>query len=325
MQFDRRRFMHLAAGAVALPAITGVARADTYPSRAVRIVVGFAAGSTTDTLARLLAPWLTARLGQSFIVENRPGAGANIATDAVVKSAADGYTLLMVAPVAATNGWLYSHLSYDFLRDLAPVAGVVRVPNVLSVNPGLSVKTVPELIAYAKANPGKLSYESAGVGTASHLAGEMFNGMAGVKLQHVPYHGDGPAMIDLMGGQVQVGFATMTASLGHIRAGKLRALAVTTTKRSDALPDIPCVSEFVPGYEASSWFGVAAPKSTPGEIVNKLNREINAGLADDKIKVRLAAMGGMLLTGSPADYRKLIADETEKWGKVIRAAGIKAE
>jgi tripartite-type tricarboxylate transporter receptor subunit TctC len=325
MQFDRRRFMHLAAGAVALPAITGAARADTYPSRAVRIVVGFAAGSTTDTLARLLAPWLTVRLGQSFIVENRPGAGANIATEAVVKSAADGYTLLMVAPVAATNGWLYPHLSYDFLRDLAPVAGVVRVPNVVEVNPAVPVKTLSELIAYAKANPGKLSYESAGVGTASHLAGEMFNGMAGVKLQHVPYHGDGPAMIDLMGGQVQVGFATMTASLGHIRAGKLRALAVTTTKRSDALPDVPCVSEFVPGYEASSWFGVAAPKSTPAEVVDKLNREINAGLADDKIKARLAAMGGMLLTGSPADYRKLIAEETEKWGKVIRAAGIKAQ
>jgi tripartite-type tricarboxylate transporter receptor subunit TctC len=325
MQFDRRRFMHLAAGAVALPAIAGAARADTYPSHAVRIVVGFAAGSTTDTLARLLAPWLTARLGQSFIVENRPGAGANIATEAVVKSAADGYTLLMVAPVAATNGWLYPHLSYDFLRDLAPVAGIVRVPNVVEVNPAVPAKTLPELIAYAKANPGKLSYESAGVGTASHLAGEMFNGLAGVKLQHVPYHGDGPAMIDLMGGQVQLGFATMTASLGHIRAGKLRALAVTTTKRSDALPDVPCVSEFVPGYEASSWFGMAAPKSTPAEVVDKLNREINAGLADDKIKSRLAAMGGMLLTGSPADYRKLIADETVKWGKVIRAAGIKAE
>jgi tripartite-type tricarboxylate transporter receptor subunit TctC len=324
-QLDRRRFLHLAAGAAALPALAGPAWADTYPSRAVRIIVGFAAGSTTDILARLLAPWLTVRLGQTFIVENRPGAGANIATDAVVKSPADGYTLLMVAPVAATNGWLYPHLSYDFLRDLAPVAGVVRVPNVLEVNPGLPVKTVPELIAYAKAHPGKLSYESAGVGTASHLAGEMFNGMTGVNLQHVPYHGDGPAMIDLMGGQVQVGFATMTASLGHIRAGKLRALAVTTAKRSDALPDTPCVSDFVPGYEASSWFGVAAPKNTPGEIVDKLNREINAALADDKIKARLADMGGMLLAGSPADYRKLIADETEKWGKVIRAAGIKAE
>jgi len=325
MQLDRRTFLHVAAGAVVLPALVGPAFADTYPSRAVRIIVGFAAGSTTDILARLLAPWLTARLGQTFIVENRPGAAANIATEAVVKSAADGYTLLMVAPVAATNGWLYPHLNYDFLRDLAPVAGVVRVPNVLEVNPALSVKTVPELIAYAKANPGKLSYESAGVGTASHLAGEMFNGMAGVNLQHVPYHGDGPAMIGLMGGQVQVGFATMTASLPHIRAGKLRPLAVTTSKRSDALPDIPSVSDFIPGYEASSWFGVAAPKNTPTEVVDKLNREINAGLADDKVKARLADMGGMLLAGSPADYRTLIAAETEKWGKVIRAAGIKAE
>jgi tripartite-type tricarboxylate transporter receptor subunit TctC len=325
MPFDRRRFLYLAASSAALPALTGTARADTYPSRPVRIIVGFAAGSTTDILARLLAPWLTARLGQSVIVENRPGAGSNLGTEAVVRSAADGYTLLMAAPVAATNNWLYPNLSYNFLRDLAPVAGVVRVPNVLSVNPGLAAKTVPELIAYAKANPGKLSYESAGIGTASHLAGEMFNELAGVKLQHVPYHGDGPAMIDLMGGQVQVGFATMTASIGHIRAGKLRALAVTTTKRSDALPGTPSVSEFVPGYEASSWFGIAAPKNTPAEIVDRLNREINAGLADDKVKARIADMGGMLLTGSPADYRKLIADETEKWGKIIRTAGIKAE
>ena len=323
MRFDRRTFLQLAAAA--LPTLAAPARADSYPSRAVRILVGFAAGSTTDILARLLSPWLTARLGQSFIVDNRPGAGSNIAAETVVKSPADGYTLLMLAPVAGTNNWLYPNLSFSFQRDLAPVAGVVRVPNVLEVNPALPVKTVPELIAYAKANPGKLSYESAGVGTASHLAGEMFNIMAGVKLQHVPYHGDGPAMIDLMGGQVQVGFATMTASIGHIRAGKLRPLAVTTTKRSDALPDTPCVSDFVPGYEASSWFGVAAPKSTPVEIVDKLNREINAGLADAIVKARLADMGGMLLTGSPADYRKLIAAETEKWGKVIRTAGIKAE
>ena len=325
IQFDRRAFFQLAAGAAAVPVFAGSARADAYPSRAVCIIVGFAPGSTTDTLARLLSPWLTARLGQTFIVENRPGAAANIATEAVVKSAPDGYTLLMVAPVAAINGWLYPHLAYDFLRDLAPVSGVVRVPNVLEVNPAVPVKTVPELIAYAKANPGKLSYASAGVGTASHLAGEMFNGMAGVKIQHVPYHGDGPAMIDLIGGQVQVGFATMTASIGHIRAGKLRPLAVTTTKRSDALPDVPCVSDFLPGYEASSWFGTAAPKGTPADIVDRLNREVNAGLGDAKIKARLADMGGMLLTGSASDFRKLIADETEKWGKVIRAAGIKAE
>ncbi len=325
MSFDRRTFLHLAAGAAALPVLSATARADAYPSRAVRIVVGFAAGSTSDILARLMASWLTTRLGQTFIVENRPGAGANIATEFVAKSAADGYTLLMVAPVAGTNGWLYPHLPYEFLRDLAPVSGIVRVPNVLEVNPTLPVKTVPELIAYAKANPDKLSYESAGVGTASHLAGEMFNIMAGVKLQHVPYHGDGPAMIGLVGGQVQVGFATMTASIGHIRAGKLRPLAVTTTKRSDALPDVPCVSDFVPGYDASSWFGMAAPKKTPTEVVDKLNREINAGLADATIKARLADMGGMLLTGSASDFRNLIAAETEKWGKIIRTAGIKAE
>jgi tripartite-type tricarboxylate transporter receptor subunit TctC len=325
IQLDRRTFFQLVAGAAAVPVFAHSAQADAYPSRAVRILVGFAPGSTTDILARLFVPWLTARLGQTFIVENRPGAGANIATEAVVKSAPDGYTLLMVAPVAATNGWLYPHLSYEFLRDLAPVAGVVRVPNVLEVNPALPVKTVSELIAYAKANPGKLSYASAGVGTASHLAGEMFNVMSGVHLQHVPYHGDGPAMIDLMGGQVQVGFATMTASIGHIRAGKLRPLAVTTTKRSDALPDVPCVSDFIPGYEASSWFGMAAPKDTPADIVGRLNREVNAGLADATIKARLADMGGMLLTGSPDDYRKLIAAETEKWGKVIRTAGITAE
>ena len=325
MAFDRRHFIKAAAGVAALPALAATARADTYPSRNVRILVGFAAGSTSDILARLMAAWLSARLGQTFVVENRPGAAANIATEAVVKATADGYTLLMVAPVAGTNGWLYPHLNYQFLRDLAPVSGVVRVPNVLEVNPTVPVKTVPELIAYAKANPGKLSYESAGVGTASHLAGEMFNIMAGVKLQHVPYHGDGPAMIDLMGGQVQVGFATMTASIAHIRAGKLRPLAVTTTRRSDALPDVPCVADFVPGYEASSWFGVAAPKATPADVVDKLNREINAGLADATIKSRLADMGGMLLTGSASDFRNLIAAETEKWGKVIRTAGIKAE
>jgi tripartite-type tricarboxylate transporter receptor subunit TctC len=326
MPFDRRRFLHLAAGAVALPPLARPARADTYPSRPVRLIVGFAPGSTTDTLARLMVPSLSAKLGQSFIVENRAGAGSNIATEAVVKSPPDGYTLLMVAAVAATNGALYPHLSYDFLRDIAPVAGVVRVPNVLEVTPALPVHTVAELIAYAKANPGKLSYASAGVGTASHLAGEMFNGMAGVRIQHVPYHGDGPAMIDLMGGQVQVGFATMTASIGHIRAGKLRPLAVTTTTRSSALPDVPCVSEVVPGYEASSWFGMAAPAATPAAVVSMLNAAVNAGLADDKVKARLVGdMGGQPLTGSAADFRRLIAAETEKWGKVIRAAGIKAE
>jgi tripartite-type tricarboxylate transporter receptor subunit TctC len=255
----------------------------------------------------------------------RPGAGANIATEAVVKAAADGYTLLMVAPTAAINATLYEKLNYNFLRDIAPVAGVVRVPNVLEVNPSLSAKSVPELIDLARANPGSLAFASAGVGTASHLAGEMFKAKTGVNLVHVAYRGDGPAMTDLIGGQVQVGFATMTASIGHIRAGKLRPLAVTTKSRSDVLPDVPTVADFVPGYEASSWFGVAAPKDTPTEALDILNREINAGFSDDRIKARLADMSGMPLAGSPADFRQLIADETEKWGHVIRTANIKAE
>jgi tripartite-type tricarboxylate transporter receptor subunit TctC len=321
----RRQLLRLAASAAALPALSRVARAESYPVRPVRIVVGFAAGSTTDILARLMSNWLSQRLGQQFIVENRPGAGGNVGAEAVVRSNPDGYTILMVPPAVAANPALYEHLSFDFIRDTAPVAGVVRVPNVVEVNPSLAVNSVPELIAYAKANPGKLSFASAGIGTASHLAGQLFNAMTGANLQHVPYRGDGPAMVDLIGGQVQVGFATMTASIGHIRANRLRPLAVTTVQRSDALPDVPSASEFIKGFEASSWFGVAAPKATPPEVIALLNREINAGLADATIKSRLADMGGMLLTGSAADWGKLIADETEKWGKVIRAAGIKAE
>jgi tripartite-type tricarboxylate transporter receptor subunit TctC len=325
MQHPRRRFLRLAAGAAALPVAARLAGAQAYPTRPVRLLVGFAAGSTSDILARLIAPWLSERLGQQFLVENRPGAAANIATEAVVKSPADGYTLLMVAPVAAINATLYDKLSFVFLRDMTTVAGVVRVPNVLEVNPSLPVATAPELIAYAKAHPGSLSYASAGVGTASHLAGEMFKAMTGVDMVHVAYRGDGPAMTDLIGGQVQVGCATMTASIGHIRAGKLRPLAVTTTARSNALPELPTVADFVPGYEASSWFGLAAPAATPAAIVDTLNREVNAGLDEPRIKERLIDMGGMLLTGPPADFSRLIADETEKWGKVIRAAHIKAE
>jgi tripartite-type tricarboxylate transporter receptor subunit TctC len=317
--------LRLAASAAAVPVLSRFARAETYPARPVRLVVGFAAGSTTDILARLMSQWLSQRLGQQFVVENRPGAGGNVGAEAVVRAAPDGYTLLMVPPAVAANPALYEHLTFDFIRDTAPVAGVVRVPNVVEVNPSLDVKTLPELIAYAKANPGKLSFASAGIGTASHLAGQLFNGMAGVDLQHVPYRGDGPAMVDLIGGQVQVGFATMTASIGHIRAGRLRPLAVTTVQHSDALPGIPSVSEFIPGFEASSWFGVAAPKATPPAIVALLNREINAGFADPTIKARLADMGGMPLAGSAADWGKLIVAETDKWGKVIRAAGIKAE
>jgi tripartite-type tricarboxylate transporter receptor subunit TctC len=322
----RRQMLRLAASAAAIPILPRVARAETYPTRPVRIVVGFAAGSTTDILARLMSQWLSTRLGQQFVVENRPGAGGNVGAEVVVKANADGYTLLMVPPAVAANPALYEHLTFDFIRDTAPVAGVVRVPNVVEVNPSLEVKTLPELVAYAKANPGKLSFASAGIGTASHLAGQLFNGMTGANLQHVPYRGDGPAMVDLIGGQVQVGFATMTASIGHIRAGRLRPLAVTTAQRSAALPDTPSVSDFIPGFEASSWFGVSAPKATPPEVVEKLNHEINAGLADATIKARLGGdMGGMLLTGSAADWGKLIASETDKWGKVIRSAGIKAE
>jgi tripartite-type tricarboxylate transporter receptor subunit TctC len=325
MTLPRRKFLHLAAGAAALPAMSRMARADTYPSHPVRLLVGFAAGSTTDILGRLIGQWLSQRLGQQFVIENRPGAGGNVAAEEMIKSTPDGYTLYMVPPAVAANAALYPHLNFVFLRDATAVAGVVRVPNVAEVNPSLPVKTIPELIAYAKANAGKLSFESAGIGTASHLAGQLFNAMTGADLQHVPYRGDGPAMVDLIAGQVQVGFATMTASIGHIRSGQLRALAVTTLKRSDALPGVPTVAETVPSFEASSWFGIAAPKGTPADIIETLNRETNAGLADPTIKARLDDMGGMALTGSPADFGKLITDETEKWGKVIRDAGIKAE
>jgi tripartite-type tricarboxylate transporter receptor subunit TctC len=288
----------------------------------VRLIVGFAPGSTTDILARLMGQWLSQRLGQQFVVENRPGAGGNVGAETVVRATADGYTILMVPPAVAANEALYEHLDFNFIRDTAPVAGVVRVPNVVEVYPSVPVKTIPELIAYAKAHP--LSFASAGIGTASHLAGQLFNKMTGLNMQHVAYRGDGPAMTDLVGGQVQVGFATMTASIGFIRGNRLRPLAVTTVKLSDALPGVPSVSEFVPGYEASSWFGIAAPKDTPADIIGRLNQETNAGLADATVKARLADMGGMLLTGSPADFGKLIVDETEKWSKVIREAHIKA-
>jgi tripartite-type tricarboxylate transporter receptor subunit TctC len=322
MTLPRRKFLQLAAGAAALPAVARIARADTYPSHPVRLVVGFAAGSTTDILARLMGQWLSQRLGQQFVIENRPGAGGNIGAETVVKASPDGYTLLMVPPAVAANAALYEHLNFDFIRDTAPIAGVVRLPNVAEVHPSVPVKTIPELIAYAKAN--KLSYASAGIGTPSHLAGQLFNVMTGVNLQNVPYRGDGPAMADLIAGQIPLAFATTIASIEHIRAGQLRPLGVTTLKRSDVLPDLPSISEFVPGYETSSWFGIAAPAGTPADIIEVLNRQTNAGLADPAIKTRLADMGCMVLTGSAADFGKLIVDETEKWGKVIRDAGIKA-
>jgi tripartite-type tricarboxylate transporter receptor subunit TctC len=325
MKLPRRQFLHLAAGASALPAVARVARAQGYPSRPVRIIVGFAPGGAGDILARLIGQWLSERLGQQFVVDNRPGGSGNIGTEAVVRSPADGYTLLLAGTPNTVNVTLYEKLNFNFIRDIAPVAGVIRGSSVMVVNPSVPAKSIPEFIAYAKANPRKLNMASAGNGTASHVAGELFKMMAGVDMVHVPYRSAGPALTDLLGGQVQVYFGTTVSSIGYIRAGRLHALAVTAATRSEALPGIPTVAEFVPGYEASFWFGVGAPKATPAEIVDKLNKEINAGLVDPKFKARLADLGGTVLAGSPADFAKLIADETEKWGNVIRALNIKAE
>jgi tripartite-type tricarboxylate transporter receptor subunit TctC len=325
MKLPRRNFLHLAAGAAALPAVARFAWAQTYPSRPVRIIVGFAPAGAGDIVARLMGQWLSERLGQPFVVENRPGANGNIAAQAGVRAPADGYTLLMVSSANAANMALYDKLSFNFLRDIAPIASIIRAPYVMAVNPTVPAKTVPEFIAYAKANPGKISMASVGIGSGTHLAGELFKMMAGVNMVHVPYRGGGPAFNDLLGGQVQVMFPTTVGSIGYIRAGRLRALAVTTATRSDVLPDVPTVDEFVPGYEASAWFGVGAPKATPAEIVEKLNKEINAGLSDPELRRRLAEGGGTVLPGSPADFGKLIAAETEKWAKVIKSAGIKAD
>jgi tripartite-type tricarboxylate transporter receptor subunit TctC len=321
----RRCFLHLAAGAAALPVVSQIAQAQAYPSRPVRLIVPIAPGGATDILARLIGQWLSERLGQPFIIDNRPGAGSNVGTEAVVRAPADGYTLLLCSVTDAINATLYDKLNFNFIRDIAPVAGLIRGTHVLVVNPSVAAKTVPEFIAYAKANPRQLNMASAGTGTGVHIAGELFKMMAGVDMVHVPYRGGGPALNDLLGGQVQVMFPTSVASIEHIRAGRLRALAVTAATRSDQLPDIPAVAEFVPGYEASVWFGIGAPRNTPAEIVDKLNKEINAGLVDPKFKARLADLGGTVLAGSPADFGKLIAAETEKWGKVIRAANIKPE
>ena len=325
MMLLRRRFLQLAAGAAALPAVSRIARAQTFPSRPVRIVVPTAAGGPNDILTRLIGQWLSEHLGQPVIVENRPGAGTNLATEVVVRAPPDGYTLFSAGPASAINATLYDKLSFNFLHDTAPVAGIMRVSNVLVVPPSFPAKTVPEFIAYAKANPGKLSMASGGIGSGSHMAGELFKQMAGVDMVHVPYRGAGPALGDLLGGQVQVMLDLMPNSIEHIRAGKLRGLAVTTATRSDELPDIPTVGDFVPGYEASAVFGIFAPRGTPADVIDKLNKEINAGLADPSIKARLAQLGGTVLAGSAADLGKLFADETEKWGKVIRAAHIKAE
>jgi tripartite-type tricarboxylate transporter receptor subunit TctC len=321
----RRQFLHLVAGAAALPAVSRIAWAQAYPSRPVRIIAPTGPGGAPDILARLIGPWLSERLGQQFVVENRPGSGTNIGTEVVVRASPDGYTLLLVASANAINATLYDKLNFVFLRDIAAVAGIFRVPNVMVVHPSVPAKTVPEFIAYAKANPGKINVESPGTGTSSHLAGELFKLMTGVNMVHIQYRGNGPALIDLLAGQVQVGFDTMPASIEYIRAGKLRALAVCTVTRSHALPDLPTVDEFVPGYESSGYFGFGAPAKTPAEIVDKLNKEINAGLADPKLKAQLADLGGIILGGSPGDFRTLVAEETEKWAKVIRTANIKPE
>ena len=321
----RRHVLHLAAGAAALPAAARVARAQVYPTRPVRIVVPFAPGGSTDIIARLIGQWLSERLGQPFVIENRPGAGSNIGTEVVVKAPADGYTLLLVGPSSAINATLYEKLNFNFLRDITSVAGIISIPFIMAVNPSVPAKTVSEFIAYTKVNPSEVNMGSGGNGTAGHLSGELFKMMAGVNMIHVPYRGEALALTDLLGGQVQVMFGTMPASIEYIRAGKLRPLAVTTASRLEALPDIPTVGEFVAGYEASGWQGLGAPKNMPADIVDKLNKEVNTGLVDPKIKARLADLGGIVLAGSPVDFGKFIADETEKWGKVIRAANIKAE
>ena len=321
----RRQFLHLAAGAAALPVVSQVVSAQTYPSKPVRIIVPFAPAGNTDLIARLIGQWLSERLSQPFVIENRPGAGTNIGTEAVVRASADGYTLLLISPPAAINATLYEKLNFNFIRDIAPVAAVIRAPFVMAINPSVPAKTVPEFITYAKANPGKVSMASAGIGTGPHATGELFKMMAGVNMVHVPYRGTGPALTDLIGGQVQIFLDGLPTSIEHIRSGKLRALAVTTTTRSEMLPDIPALSEVLPGFEASFWGGFGAPKNTPAEIVDKLNKEIDAALADPKIQSRLAELGGVALGGSPVDFGQLIAAETDKWGKVIRFAGIKPE
>jgi len=321
----RRQFLHLAAGAAVLPALPRIARAQGYPSRPVRIIVGFAAGGTTDILARLIGQWLSERLDQPFIIENRPGAGTNIGTETVVRASPDGYTLLLVPTASAINATLYGKLNFDLIRDITPVAGLSREPIVMLVNSLVPARTVPEFIAYAQANPGRVIMASGGNGTPAHVSGEMFKMMAGVDMVHVPYRGATPALTDLLAGQVQIYFGPLVASIEHIKAGRLRALAVTSATRSVALPDVPTVADFFSGYEASNWYGVGAPKNTPAEIIDKLNKEINAGLSDPKIEARLADLGAMVIAGSPSDFGRLIADETEKWAKVIKSAGIRPE
>jgi tripartite-type tricarboxylate transporter receptor subunit TctC len=325
MKLPRRQFLHLAASAVALPAVSRFARAQTYPTHPVRIIVGFAAGGAPDILARLLGQWLSERLGQPFVVENRTGAGGNIATEVVVQAPADGHTLLLTSVGNAVNATLYDKLNYNFLRDIAPVAGISREPLAMEVNPSFPAKTVPEFIAYAKANPDKINYGSAGVGSSLHMAGELFKLMAGVDIVHVPYRGSPPALADLLGGQLQLMFSPLPPSIEYVKSGRLRALAVTTSTRSQALPAVPVIADFVPGYEASAWYGIGAPANTPAEIIDKLNDGINAGLADDKLKAQLIELGSVPFALSPSEFGKHLSAETEKWGNVIRTADIKAQ
>jgi tripartite-type tricarboxylate transporter receptor subunit TctC len=321
----RKQFLHLAAGAAALPTLPRITRAETYPSKPVRFIIGYTPGGSADITARLMGQWLTERLGQPFIVESRAGAGSNIGTEAVIRSPPDGYTILLAAPANAINASLYAKLNYNFLRDVSPVAGIIRFPNVMEVNPSVPAKTVPEFITYAKANPGKINFASSGSGSTIHMSAELFKMMTGIDMVHVPYRGSALAMTDLLGGQVQVMFDNVPSSLEQIRSGKLRPLAVTTSMRSEALPDVPTVADFVPGYESSAWYGVAVPKGTPPEIIDTLNREINTGLADPKLRARFTELSAAVLPGSPADFGKLLVDETEKWAKVVKFAGIKPE
>jgi tripartite-type tricarboxylate transporter receptor subunit TctC len=325
MKLPRRTFLHLAAGAAALPAVSRIAWAQAYPTRPVRIIVGFPAGGGVDIIARLMGQWLSERLGQPFLIENRPGAGSNIATEVVVRAPADGYTLLLVHASNAINATLYDKLNFNFIRDIAPVAGIIIVPNVMVLNPSVPAKTVPEFIAYAKANPGKINIASGGIGGPSHVSAELFKMMTGTDMLLVSYRGMAPAVTDLLAGQVQLMFNSLPASIEYIKAGTLRALAVTTATRSETLPSIPTMREFVPGYESPTWYGVGVPKNTPAEIVDKLNKEVNAALADPKMKARLADLGGEALPGSSVAFGKFIAEETEKWAKVVKFSGAKAD
>ena len=325
MKLPRRQFLHLAAGAAALPTVSRFAWAQAYPSRPVRLVIGYPPGGSADITARLTGQWLSERLGQPVVIESRPGAATNLATEAVVRAPPDGYTLLLVAPANAINATLYDKLNFNFLRDIVPVSGIIRFPNVVVVNPSLPIKTIPELIAYAKANPGTLNMASSGNGSTIHMSGELFKMLTGINMVHVPYRGGAPALTDLIAGQVHVMFDNVPTSAEHIKAGKLRGLAVTSTARSEVLPDLPTVADFLPGYEASAWYGLGVPKNTPDEVIDKVNKGMNAVLADPKSQARFAELGASLLPGSRADFSRLVADETEKWSKVVKFSGAKPD